>query len=372
MWVRTPEVIYSQTPNSVTQGTNYIEYTTLPAGTIVTATRDYTTFTRVVSEGGTTILPIDAGQTGLLYVTVWNKFYIPSMTTVNVVASDNVGVTDWSVDGAVEAGDETTLSVTAHNYGAALANLTGSISSTSEWFVSSNGILEFGAVEADGSASANIEFAIEPGCPDNETIIIDITFSTGDVAKITVPVASILFEVASVTVNDGGNSILDPGETSDITISITNIGTIAAQDISVLLAPSIAALTVNSDAATITTLAVGETADVTFNVTAASDCYRGREGRFQVQLTSDERPAYAYAYLTIGEVDNTVPTGPDDYGYYCYDNNDTGFSQTPTYEWHTIDPREGGAGAVHYMYDDNVATIDLPFSFRSMAPTTTK
>ena len=35
------------------------------------------------------------------------------------------------------------------------------------------------------------------------------------------------------------------------------------------------------------------------------------------------------------------PVGPDDYGYYIYDNEDINYVLAPTYNWVEIDDREG-------------------------------
>ncbi|MCD4829004.1 MAG: T9SS type A sorting domain-containing protein [Candidatus Cloacimonetes bacterium] len=364
MWVRTPPQIYASIPGSVPQGTNYLQFDNLPSGTVVTATRDMIEFTRVQSYGGTVILPLDTQEPGDIEVTVWNKYYIPRMRTITVVESDAVGITGWSVDGMV-AGGAPELTLTATNYGDDIANLTATLSSGSPWFTGAGGSFEFGAVAADASADAAQTFGIDADCPDGETIIMQLDFSTGEVAKLDIPVTSLLFEVVSTTVNDGGNGVLDPGETADIVLEVANIGTMTATDATVTLLPSTTALTVHTAEVAAGTIAPGETAQVTFSVEAAADAYPGRNGRLQATVTDDaDRSDFAYAYLVIGEVDNTAPTGPDNYGYYCYDNNDNDWDEAPTYDWHVIDPDEGGPGSVILMGDDVSQTLDLPFTFR--------
>ena len=61
--------------------------------------------------------------------------------------------------------------------------------------------------------------------------------------------------------------------------------------------------------------------------------------------------------------------GPDDYGYYIYDNEDINYVLAPTYNWIEIDAREGGPGThLNSLTDggnnqDDVETINLPFTF---------
>ncbi|NQT34435.1 hypothetical protein HQ587_04525, partial [bacterium] len=48
----------------------------------------------------------------------------------------------------------------------------------------------------------------------------------------------------------------------------------------------------------------------------------------------------AYFELQVGEPRENVPTGPDDYGYICFDNTDEDWEQAPEYDWIEISPEE--------------------------------
>jgi hypothetical protein len=59
------------------------------------------------------------------------------------------------------------------------------------------------------------------------------------------------------------------------------------------------------------------------------------------------------------------PVAPDNYGYWAYDNTDTGFEQRPDFNWIELDPNHGGEGASHYQLDDDDhVRVDLPFGFK--------
>ena len=66
----------------------------------------------------------------------------------------------------------------------------------------------------------------------------------------------------------------------------------------------------------------------------------------------------------------TDPTGPDAYGYLCYDSQDVSYSEHPSYSWIEIDPSQSGNGTVLDMNDTNtdgggvMKTIKLPFMVR--------
>ena len=68
--------------------------------------------------------------------------------------------------------------------------------------------------------------------------------------------------------------------------------------------------------------------------------------------------------LVIG--DPTIgPSGPDNYGYYCYDDRDVGYTECPTYAWFEIAPPGPGAIISEISnHDDEWTTRSLPFTFR--------
>ncbi len=57
------------------------------------------------------------------------------------------------------------------------------------------------------------------------------------------------------------------------------------------------------------------------------------------------------------------PTGPDNYGYYAYENVDA-FQHSPQFNWIEIAPSAGGSGTVLHLGDDQTQTVQLPFAFR--------
>ena len=74
--------------------------------------------------------------------------------------------------------------------------------------------------------------------------------------------------------------------------------------------------------------------------------------------------------LEIGSVSVTDPLGPDNYGYYIYDDGDTGYELAPVYDWFEIDPDYGGPGANLGLSDNgngnysySITTVELPFQF---------
>jgi len=73
--------------------------------------------------------------------------------------------------------------------------------------------------------------------------------------------------------------------------------------------------------------------------------------------------------IQVGDLTVNDPMGPDNYGYYIYDMNDTDYEIAPEYDWIEIDPNYDGDGhSIAGLGDsgdnlDDVATINLPFTF---------
>ncbi len=57
------------------------------------------------------------------------------------------------------------------------------------------------------------------------------------------------------------------------------------------------------------------------------------------------------------------PTGPDNYGYYAYENADN-YPHSPQFEWVEIAPQAGGSGTPLSLGDDDTYIVSLPFSFQ--------
>ena len=85
--------------------------------------------------------------------------------------------------------------------------------------------------------------------------------------------------------------------------------------------------------------------------------------------TADGYTSNSIVPIQIGTPTVYDPVGPDDYGYYIYDNEDINYVLAPTYNWVEIDAREGGPGThLNSLTDggnnqDDVETINLPFTF---------
>jgi hypothetical protein len=109
-------------------------------------------------------------------------------------------------------------------------------------------------------------------------------------------------------------------------------------------------------------LAVGDTID------NHSDCFTvafdslapiGHVIEFELLINGTADYACTLQFSVMVGDSMNLPTGPDAYGYYAYDNTDTHFSQCPGYSWVEI----RGIGTQLSLGDDQTVQIDLPQGF---------
>lgn len=102
-----------------------------------------------------------------------------------------------------------------------------------------------------------------------------------------------------------------------------------------------------------------------FSIEAMDDAGVGQAAVFTLETTTAEGYVSTTSFsIVVGTADHTAPLGPDDYGYYCYDNSDTDYPDAaPLYEWITTSAAYGGPGTKLDISDNSVVTVGLPFPF---------
>jgi hypothetical protein len=171
----------------------------------------------------------------------------------------------------------------------------------------------------------------------------------------------------------GGNNRLDPGETADMRVSIRNGGHRDVTNVQGHLFCSDSLISFANPTASYGTITMGQ--NVTnidnFQVTASNETFPGHPVQLGMSVSGDDGfRDTVYFQITVGLQSQTDPAGPDNYGYYCFDNTDTlNYEQAPHFEWIEVDPSHGGSGENLPLYDnyeggdDNVLR-PLPFTFR--------
>ncbi|HBC45889.1 MAG TPA: hypothetical protein DEO84_12095, partial [candidate division Zixibacteria bacterium] len=124
----------------------------------------------------------------------------------------------------------------------------------------------------------------------------------------------------------------------------------------------------SADFGTITIGGSGSNTGSPFVVTVGSNVYDGHNVNFNLALNSSSGAIANKTFsAVVGTVTSFNPLGPDNYGYYMYDNTDASYAPAPFYNWAEISPFEGGSGtriSFPFSTDDDAVVISLPFTLR--------
>lgn len=172
------------------------------------------------------------------------------------------------------------------------------------------------------------------------------------------------------TLGGDGDGSADPGETVVLTVTLGNGGVDTARTTTAVLTTSDAFVTVLDslgsfgDIAPAESSAVNESDPFTFELDNGAP--REHLVYFTLSITANSSAYTATRHFSImtGIIQDEDPTGPDAYGYYCYDVTDVRYTEVPTYNWRAIDTTQTLLPGVSLdLGDDEVATIGLPFTF---------
>ena len=217
---------------------------------------------------------------------------------------------------------------------------------------------------------AAFNISLDPEIGDSEPLVFSALISSSFDdwnTSFTIPVQApdIVFTGLSIAdfVSGNADSLLDPGETADFTISLGNGGTFTGADLGVQLMTENPDITIENDYFVIDSIPPGTDVRLNFTVTASEQFSPpGEEVSFSLAITGEHGYQTQTIFSTpVGDAYRN-PTGPDDYGYIAYDRYDPPYYTQ--YEWIELCPDSGGTGEyIHFFGLDDIETFDLPFAF---------
>ena len=172
--------------------------------------------------------------------------------------------------------------------------------------------------------------------------------------------------------NMAGDNYLISNETNDIYLTLNNSGQYSSDDLDLILSSNYEFINIHNNVVSIPPISPQSSyISSVISLDLGHQAYPGMH--IPVILSfyqSEELVSQKVLNLLVGEVSESDPLGPDEYGYYIYDSNDMLYSNMPIYNWIEIDPYLSGLGTILINLNDDgdnqddVTFINLPFTFK--------
>jgi len=363
-------------------------------GALVCLMKGDETWTRAYTDAsGSLEMTANPVTEGILWITVSKKNYLNYTRDITVtqqplylgyvsalIDDDNTGGTSGNGDGMLNPGETVDLTITAHNFGSSqtATGVSGMLSSlddrVAQVLVNLQTFPNIGSGGEAASAGA-YRVAISPGVQDQSVTPLRLTLtSSGGQDTSLVPLT-----VVSGDAMAGGcqflvsNNRLDPGETEQMVVTIANMGHLGMSSVvghAFSLDPLISFPQPTASFGNIPVDSVSRNLATPFLIMADPATFPGHHTSVGTRLTGDDGFVdTVYFNIAVGQARQDDPAGPDNYGYYCFDDLDSSYEQAPEFNWIEIDPAFGGSGQVLPLNDygenqDASVVVHLPFVFR--------
>ncbi len=333
-------------------------------------------------EGNYSFL-IQPATTGEMRVTVTNRGFIPFEDSINIVSSPlAVGCQSYTIDddssgeslgdgnGIMNPSERIELGLTLANYGfsdTAFA-VKARISSPMPGITVGRDTAYYASIAPASSGSPDRPFIVNIGAaiPNGAVVpfMFDISDSSGHswqgIVRIPIEAAQISFDSVSVVL-DYDNGQIDPGEMVGLVVHARNVGNRPLINPIAVLRSGDSHVVIFDSLVTLNSIMPGDTSSNSahpFMIDVDNSVYVGHHLNFAVQFEGQGPQIVGTSFSkTVGTIATHDPIGPDNYGYYCFDNTDSGYVDRPTYNWIDIST----AWPSVTLGDDEVATIGLPF-----------
>ena len=335
------------------------------------------------SSDGTIDLAASPVDVGSMAITVTARNYIPYEDSIvyynselavgydsHVIDDDSEGESSGNGDGIPNPSEAIELSVTLRNFSASqtATGVTAVLSSDSPYIEIARESADYSDIAPGETADPDQPYLVNV-TPDalngfDCDLHLDITDNSGGswngMVRLTFAAAEL--RVDDVTVQDDDDGIIDPGETVGLKLTVVNSGDYAISGAAAVLRTSDDQVTIIDSTSVFGDCLPGGSFNNQgdpFVVAVDGGTYVGHLINFELVFSGQGPQTVVTAMSqTVGEVSSDDPIGPDNYGYYCFDNTDLTYADHPTYEWIDIDTQNWDYVQLE---DDDVGVISLPF-----------
>ncbi len=380
LWTDIPKNFAVDYIDTIPLGTNSLELTVYNEyGDIVENARvtllmgdDIIFETGLTDESGKIVLNWDMVELGTIDITVIKRNHRPYEGAIEIVPTDfSVGV---DIDGPVEieSGQTHKIPIKFKNFSNfKVHNAKAEFSSSSEFILLNDNEIYFDIIAPNEEVVRFISLYIYANTFNFEEIDLRILLSDNIGNEI---VSYIPINVLGPYINIADyNGTFTHDAVSDIILNIENIGDNSIDNFSINILSSDSMIEVESSIMNFDKLAQNENLYLDgFNVNFNSNIINGSLVPLDLYITMSDGSVRKISFnITAGEQRLEDPVGPDAYGYYIYDNNDTDYDIAPEYNWIEIAEDLGdqlalvdyGNGNYSGSYTYSSEIIELPFVF---------
>jgi hypothetical protein len=203
----------------------------------------------------------------------------------------NIEISDEN-DNLVAAGETFTAYLEVWNTGHADAeNISISFESTDPYLTLLSSNAEITSLAPNTSSLVSFEAEVSESIPFTQNAIISMNINADNEfeaqSEFEITIHTPVIEHMGSIINDGNNSCLDPGETSDIIIGLINSGFINATNLNLSLSTDDEHITINSSDYFIDLINQGDTDISEFNVSVSPDAPMAHLVNFNLNVTGD-------------------------------------------------------------------------------------
>jgi hypothetical protein len=289
-------------------------------------------------------------------------------------------------DGFINPGESILMPVTLENIGDLTSHdVICTLRTSSSYITITDNVQSYGDIDPGSTAVSwgSYAFIVSDSCTSGYEIPFslfiqdsDSNFWTWDAPDDSVVTADIVYEshlISDPPPGGNNNGQLNPDETAHMTVTLHNSGPSDLSDVNAVLKtsdPWVLFITDSSGSFGDIPAGSSSTNNVDhFAVSVYPSAPVGYQVRFSLWITGD---GSTYVYedtsnfsVIIGEPTIAAPTGPDEYGYWAYDDTDTLYGYAPPYYWFEIAPPGPGTIIPEITNTDGgMVTLDLPFTFK--------
>lgn len=409
IYVTIPKTFNTDAPATVPAGVNSLDFAVVDqygfpvAQATVTVTKVQGAVSTIISRGytdenGMIYLPFsEEVSSASLVLTVSKHDFKPLQQTIAVadgsllaaeplIDDDHQGQSDGNGNSIANSGETLEVLFALRNTSdAMIEGITGYISSNSPQVTIIDSLIDFAflAAGAHGSCENPVVMQISAETPNNTLLRFSLHLSDEDSNQYTIAdyisVTDAELSYVSYAIVDGEDSILDPGETANLNLTLLNIGELEVEDLTGELFTDNDLVTVVDSLGSFGTINIGAEGHTTadnYSLQGMDALLPGMIIPMRLRLSNPSGfLQWLHFSITIGTVTVNDPLGPDRYGYVIYDDGDTAYAECPVYNWIGIAPAEGGDGMLLNIDDPEIPTegddtgsislawVDLPFTF---------